>query len=138
MFGRVLGIGCLALLIGLGLAVGGPSDSEAADHRELGGTAALVMGAAVSRKGELVRATDQGISSSRPDIGVYVLSFPAQVRDCVYSISVADDNPTGVPPTGFATVGARSRAPNDLFVTTENRLGDQAGRPFHVIVVCAS
>lgn len=94
------------------------------------------LGVAIDRKGEVARSTDTGISSRRSSQGIYVVRFPINVRNCIYGVSIADDNSTGVPPTGYITAGAASRRPTRIFVTTENRQGRFAGRPFHVTVTC--
>jgi hypothetical protein len=114
----------------------GATEASASKGVARGATPVSTLAVAVDRHGEVVRSTAAGITAERSSNGVYVITFPVNVRDCIYAISIADDNSTGVPPTGFVTAGPKSRNPTDVFVTTENRQGDLAGRPFHLTVTC--
>jgi hypothetical protein len=104
------------------------------------GTALVAHGGArfavVNGGGQLVRGRD--ISSvARTGDGRYQVIFNADVRGCAYFATVGDASAAGPPQNSQVSVSSLGSNVNGVAVRTENgNNGEEANRPFHLIVMC--
>jgi hypothetical protein len=90
--------------------------------------------AVVNQSGSLARAVGT-TSAGRVGEGAYEVFFNQDVTNCVFSGSIGDPG-TITSVSGTVSVGRRSGNANGIRVDTRTTSGDQADRPFHVVVVC--
>jgi hypothetical protein len=90
-----------------------------------------VLSAVVANNGGLVRAQQDGTSSSRSGQGVYIVSFPFDVGTCAYvaSLGGAGGEPRGMVSTSLS-------AGNTVQVQTFNQNANPADRSFSLVVNC--
>jgi hypothetical protein len=104
------------------------------------GTALVAHGGArfavVNGGGQLVRGRD--ISSvARTGDGRYQVIFRADVRGCAYFATIGDPSAAGAPQNSHISVSSLGSNVNGVAVRTENGVnGNEANRPFHLIVMC--
>ncbi len=125
----------------LGLGIAGAADSNTSGGgTTTRGTAtvvpAFVMGAVVKSNGDLARATQPEITSNGLGGGAYEVFFPVDVRGCAYVATIGKTNSTGSARPGFITTVGRNGQPDGVFLTTHDRRGRDAQRPFHLEVAC--
>ncbi|WP_193607208.1 hypothetical protein [Nocardioides lijunqiniae] len=95
-----------------------------------------VLGAVVNANGTLVKAQSTHASTAGPLFpGSYEVVFDRDVTGCAYSVSVGESG-TGDGVVGFGAVTGRDGNPSAVFVSTFDKNGDIANRPFMVLVVC--
>lgn len=97
---------------------------------------AIVMGAVVGSDGALDRATTPSVTSDALGDGHYEVIFPINVRDCTYVATIGKTNAVGSAKPGFITTVGRSGQVNGVFITTHDKRGRGADRPFHLEVSC--
>ena len=91
--------------------------------------------AVVNAGGQLVRGRD--ISSvARTGDGRYQVIFRADVRGCAYFATIGDPSAAGPPQNSHVSVASLASNVNGVAVRTENSNGNEADRPFHLIVMC--
>jgi len=95
--------------------------------------------AVVNELGQLVRG--RGVAAngvSRSGTGTYLVVFDRDVTSCAYDATLADPS-NGLPPLGQIGT-ARSAAIygplNGVQVRTANQAGEEANRPFHLVLSC--
>jgi hypothetical protein len=97
---------------------------------------AFVMGAVVGPNGALDRSTTAGVTSNGLGGGSYEVIFPIDVRSCTYVATIGKTNSTGSAKPGMITTVGRNGEPNGVFLTTHDKRGGSAKRPFHLEVSC--
>jgi hypothetical protein len=99
----------------------------------------LTLGSArytvVNAAGQQVRGRDT-TSVARTSQGRYQAIFSGDVRNCAYFATVGDPTASGPPQNGQISVGSLSTNVNGVAIRTENGNGNQADKPFHLIVLC--
>ncbi|MGZ8805422.1 MAG: hypothetical protein ACXWZG_08995 [Microbacterium sp.] len=125
----------------LGLGIAGAADSNtsgsAAKPEPRGPVAdAFVMGAVVGPDGRLDRSTTSGVTSDKIGRGSYEVIFPINVRNCTYVATIGKTNAVGSAKPGFITTVGRNSQVNGVFLTTHDKRGRSADRPFHLEVAC--
>ena len=91
--------------------------------------------AVVNGNGQLSRGRD--ISSvARTGNGRYQAIFNADVRGCAYFATVGDTSAAAPPQNGQVSVASLASNVNGVAIRTENNNGNEADRPFHLIVMC--
>ncbi|MGH2629628.1 MAG: hypothetical protein ACRDHI_03580 [Actinomycetota bacterium] len=126
----------------LGLGIAGAADSNTSGRGAAPaprGTAvpAIVMGAVVKSGGQLARSTTSGITSDGLGSGSYEVLFPINVRQCTYVATIGKTTHSGQAKPGFITTVGRVSSTRGVFVSTYDKRGQGAKRPFHLEVSCA-
>ncbi|WP_134738935.1 hypothetical protein [Nocardioides sp. 503] len=107
-----------------------------AKRADAAGSAENVLGAVVNSNGTLVTAQSSHATSAAPlFLASYEVVFDRDVSGCSYTVSVGESG-VGDGVVGFASVTGRDNNPNGVFVTTYDKTGAEAGRPFMVHVIC--
>jgi hypothetical protein len=92
--------------------------------------------AVVSGPGQLARGRDV-TSVARTGDGRYQVIFSADIRGCGYFATVGDPAGGAPPQNSHITVSSLGTNANGVAVRTENgQNGNEADRPFHLIVMC--
>jgi hypothetical protein len=91
--------------------------------------------AVVNAGGQQVRA--RGTTSvARTADGRYQVIFDRDVRSCAYYATVGGPAAAVPPGNGSISVSSLASNVNGVDITTENRIGVNANRPFHLLVLC--
>jgi hypothetical protein len=91
--------------------------------------------AVVNAGGQQVRA--RGTTSvARTAEGRYQVIFDRDVRSCAYYATVGGPAAAVPPGNGSISVSSLASNVNGVDITTENRIGLNANRPFHLLVLC--
>lgn len=125
--------------LGLGIAGAAAPNTSGSDAKpEPRGVLvdAFVMGAVVGPDGTLDRSTTSGVTSNGLGGGSYEVIFPIDVRSCTYVATIGKTNSSGSAKPGFITTVGRNGVPEGVFLTTHDKQGKGAKRPFHLEVAC--
>lgn len=91
--------------------------------------------AVVNPAGQIVRERG-GATALRTGPGRYAVTFPSDVRGCIYVATIGDEGAAG-PGSGFISVASLPTNPNSVDVRTatpNNNVPDN--RSFHLVVTC--
>ena len=92
--------------------------------------------AVVNGTGQLVRGRDVS-SVARTGGGRYQVIFNADIRNCAYFATIGDPSAAAPPQNSQISVSSLGTNVNAVAVRTENgNNGNEADRPFHLIVMC--
>jgi hypothetical protein len=91
--------------------------------------------AVVNAGGQQVRARGT-TSAARTAEGRYQVIFDRDVRSCAYYATVAGPTAAVPPGNGLISLSSLASNVNGVDITTENRIGLNANRPFHLLVLC--
>ncbi len=95
----------------------------------------VARSAVVSRAGAIVRERG-GATALSTGPGRYAVTFPSDVRGCVYNATIGDEG-VGGPGSGFISVASLLTNPNSVEVRTAAPGNNQPeNRSFHLIVTC--
>jgi hypothetical protein len=96
-----------------------------------------VMWARVSSDGNLVNASEEGVTSVRNNDGVYAVDFNAHsLALCAWDSQLASFTPGGGIPGGESTTELAASANDTVRVGTHNSSGTEADRAFTLVVFC--
>jgi hypothetical protein len=91
--------------------------------------------AVVNANGQLSRGRDVS-SVARTGNGRYQAIFNADIRGCAYFATIGDTSAAGPPQNSQVSVASLASNVNGVAIRTENSNGNEADRPFHLIVMC--
>jgi hypothetical protein len=91
--------------------------------------------AVVNGNGQLSRGRDVS-SVARTGNGRYQAIFNADLRGCAYFATIGDTSAAGPPQNSQVSVASLASNVNGVAIRTENSNGNEADRPFHLIVMC--
>jgi hypothetical protein len=91
--------------------------------------------AVVTANGQLARGRDVS-SVARTSTGRYQAIFNADIRGCAYFATVGDTSAAGPPQNSQVSVASLASNVNGVAIRTEHGNGNEADRPFHLIVMC--
>jgi len=91
--------------------------------------------AVVTGGGQGVRSRDVS-SIARTGDGRYQVIFNGDVRNCAYFATIGDPSAAGPPQNSQISVSSLGSNVNGVSIRTENSNGNEADRPFHLLVMC--
>jgi hypothetical protein len=89
----------------------------------------------VNASGQQVRGRST-TTVSRTAVGRYQLIFEANVRNCGYFATIGGPSATAPPDNGQITVSSLASNVNGVDVRTTGANGNDANKPFHLVVLC--
>jgi hypothetical protein len=102
------------------------------------GALGIPLWAVVNANATLARGT-AGVTAAKlaapPSTGFYAVSFPRNVADCAYSVTIAGSG-NGYPGTGQISAYSTLGNANSVTVATHTSAGGLADLPFHLLVAC--